>query len=176
LSPLLLFAAALAACDSATAPRVPGVAASSGVGGTNMVPLMLRGTFGAAPGANPLTCNPPTWTIGDDRYAGPATGTYLGNGSILVYFDSCVPGDFTTVAWTVEGHLTLSAADGDEINGTFGMTQYVDGRFTLDLMTFVSGTGRFANVAGTASGGGVVDRTTHIGSYEISGLLTRPNN
>lgn len=177
LSPLLLLTATLVACDSATQPRfVNATDASSGVGGTDMVPLLLHGTFAAAPGSNPLTCDPGPVTVGDDRYSGPATGTHLGYGSALVIFESCASGDLTTVAFTAHGQLILTAADGDEIDADFDMTQSPGGPFTLDQITFTGGTGRFANVAGSASGGGVIDRSTHIGSYEISGLLTRPNN
>lgn len=184
----LLFAATtLTACDGVTAPdtssdRGP-MAVNIGrasVGGSDMVPISIRATFGAAADAKPIRCAPAQagFSIPVDKFTGTGNITHAGKSAIADVFDACAlvlpPGG--AAAWTAQGHTTVTAANGDQIYLTFTMTQFVTGDFLLDSYTISGGTGRFANATGSMTGSGWIDRTTLEGYFDCAGLITRPNS
>ena len=184
---LFLAVTALGACERATAPdatRRPDAAAlgaaSARVGGSDMVPLVIRATFGAAADANPITCTPTQAgiSIRADKYTGTGNETHLGKVSFTIIFDACTlvlpPGG--SAAWIAQGRSTVTAANGDLIYSTFNMTQFVNGDFVLNSFFITGGTGRFANASGEMSGSGWIDRPSLQGYFTFSGLITRPNS
>lgn len=158
---LFVAVTAMAACDRVTAPdptSEPGAAAlnvaTGGVGGSDMVPFAIRATFGVT-----------------------ADSTHLGKTSVSLLFDTCtlalpLGG---VVAFTAEGRITLTAANGDQLYGIGAMTQFANGDFVLNSATTIGGTGRFANATGTSSGSGWIDRLSLQGYFEFKGPITRPN-
>jgi hypothetical protein len=182
----LLFAATtLAACDGVTTPGSafdPEAAAlnlaTAEAGGSDMVPHVVRATFGVAAGAR-ILCTPTQAGISlNDTYTGTGNVTHAGKSSIAIVFDACTlvlpPGG--SAAWTAQGHSTVTAANGDQIYSTFTMTQFVTGDFVLNSFTITGGTGRFANATGSMSGSGWISLTTLKGYFNFSGLITRPNS
>lgn len=183
---LLLAVTALGACDRATAPdatRRPDAAtlgaASARVGGSDMVPLVIRATFEVAADAKLITCTPVQAGITvRDTYTGTGNETHAGKVSFTIIFDACTlvlpPGG--SAAWIAQGRSTVTAANGDLIYSTFNMTQFVNGDFVLNSFFITGGTGRFANASGEMSGSGWIDRPTLKGYFTFSGLITRPNS
>src|ERR1700730_3896039 len=68
-----------------------------------------------------------------------------------VQFLSCSPPSTPGPAIAVSGHFKILAANGDEIDGEYQTTGFdtVNGVSVHGGYTFVSGTGRFINVAGS---------------------------
>lgn len=183
---LFLAVTTLGACERATAPdatRQPDAAAlgaaSARVGGSDMVPHVIRATFGVAVDAKPITCAPAQAGISvRDKYTGTGNATHAGKVSFTIIFDTCTlvlpPGG--SAAWIAEGRSTSTAANGDLIYSTFNLTQFVNGDFVLNSFIITGGTGRFANASGELSGSGYIDRPSLQGYFTFSGLITRPNS
>jgi hypothetical protein len=183
---LLCATITLAACNDVAAPEPasdPGAAdlslATAGVGGSDMVPHVVRATFGVASNANSILCAPTQAGVSvPAEYAGTGNVTHAGKSSITIVFDACTlvlpPGG--SAAWTAQGHSTVTAANGDLIHVTFTMTQFVTGDFALDSFAIIGGTGRFANATGSMSGGGWIDLATGEGYFDFFGFITRPNS
>lgn len=192
LFPLLLATAALAACDRVNAPDAPRrgtagspLAARSGMGGTDSVPVAVRADFNRLAGAAPIACQPNMYgmvhTIASSRYVGSGTATHLGASTVNIAFTSCLtiyatpPGTTDMLVFEASGPLSFAAANGDSLFGNGVMKQYYSGRFVIDSIVLTGGTGRFGNATGRLAGEGAIDRTTLVGTLGASGVMSRPN-
>lgn len=102
--------------------------------------------------------------------AGSGRFTHLGLTSALG--THCI--DPATLAFT-RGQLTLVAANGDELYGTYeGVTTFVEPPIAgwADVIVFAAGTGRFASASGQADESGEVNLITGVGSSTIDGTLS----
>jgi len=81
--------------------------------------------------------------------------------------------DPNTFAFTA-GQLTLIAANGDELYGTYeGFTTFLEPPMVgwLDVIVFAGGTGRFVSASGQADESGEVNLVTGVGRSTIAGRL-----
>jgi hypothetical protein len=82
--------------------------------------------------------------------------------------------DPATLAFT-RGQLTLIAANGDELYGTYeGVTTFVEPPLVgwADVIVFAGGTGRFASASGQADETGQVNLVTGVGLSTTEGILS----
>lgn len=140
-----------------------------------LVPIANRTTFSAAPDAPLLSCAPTSIGIGTrQEYEGVGNSSHLGGKDTRITFDSCTLDLTGASAFNVTGHSVLTAANGDELWGTFAMTQDLNGDFVMTSIVFNGGTGRFANATGTATGSGWIDRITLQGYFSLNGMISQP--
>ena len=95
--------------------------------------------------------------------------THLGLASVLG--THCI--DPNTLAFTA-GQLTLIAASGDELYGTYeGFTTFVEPPMAgwEDVIVFAGGTGRFVSASGQADESGEVNLVTGVGGSTMAGRL-----
>lgn len=72
------------------------------------------------------------------------------------------------------GRMTLTAADGDELHGTYeGVTTFVEPPMAgwADVIVFAGGTGRFVSASGQVDESGEVNMVTGVGSCTMNGSL-----
>lgn len=181
---LLLAFTTLAACERVTAPdpaSEPGApalnVASPGPGSAHTVPFVFRGTVAITADPRRIPCGGLPGASVLAEYAGTGNGTHIGKSSFTLTYDTCLLGQPLggPIAFIAEGHLTLTAANGDLLHGNVTITQFANGDAVLDSFVFTGGTGRFANAAGELSGTGHVDPTILEGEFELEGCITRPN-
>jgi hypothetical protein len=176
----LLPLAWLAGCDYATAPLMPldetvAAAAVVSAGHAELIPYSAHENFGKAPDAVKLVCAPADYGIGaPNRFVGEGVATHLGKTKTVITFDACTVNLTGGRAWISVGHAVQTAANGDELWVDFTMTQYLNGDFTIDEMTTTGGTGRFANVTGSLTGSGWLNRDldTLPGYYDLVGVIS----
>lgn len=71
---------------------------------------------------------------------------------------------------TSDGILTFTAANGDELRGTYAGTPAPDGG-TNEMIVFAGGTGRFASASGEGIGHAVCDRQAGTCAFELDGMI-----
>lgn len=191
-TPLFLLCLALVLClagcadrsaQAPTAPTavLPAVSAASAAGGLTSataaakpskpdVPFRGEVTGVLAVGPNPATCGVRGFGVTD------ATGLALHMGRIDYHTEQCIARnpEGTTV---IEGkRLVLTAANGDELHGTFTGTSRPAGSQTLVTadFTFKGGTGRFENATGSAAMTAVLNTAAgspYPGRWEWTGTI-----
>lgn len=127
--------------------------------------------FDTNPEAIAARCADPgnTWAVSSFQGWGPTT--HLGKTHAVAEHCSYIdpPGSYG------EGHLTLTAANGDMLYATYaGYTLYVDGPMVgfADDFEFYDGTGRFAGASGGGTEVGWVDLVTGQFGVEMDGHIT----
>ncbi len=180
----VVLALVVAGCDSGTLVDPGSSTAGVTVAGKApmMVPIKADATFAAD-----LTVVPPVIDCGygqafPARFNAEGIYSHLGSTTIVIEGDACwVNADFSV---GVRGHVTLVAANGDELWGVWGLKSpgpppgetlsnwdfypYA-GDYPLE---FTGGTGRFEGAYGFAAGGGTYDRATLTGTYWFEGMVS----
>jgi hypothetical protein len=107
--------------------------------------------------------------------SGAGQATYLGNFT----WQSTHTLNVCTTPFTVSGgSLTLTAADGDQLFGTYTGTSHVIPNTTPPVIAFdvtitiTGGTGRFANTTGTIEGTGQADTGTGAATATLAGTIS----
>ena len=99
--------------------------------------------------------------IGEATHLGRFTGTV----------EHCTQIDLSTgAAATSDGRISLRAANGDELLGTYFGVPTPAG--VEEHVTFTSGTGRFSNAAGGAVGVAVCDQSAGTCVFDLDGVIT----
>lgn len=167
----------LAGCQQAS----PGLNGPAGVAGPSSVAMKAVDVpfSGAVTGLLHFEASNPQGCVGAIPATGTsdATGTALHMGSVIYHTEQCLtPGPSGTA---VDGRkLVLTAANGDEVHGTFvGVARPTgnpgESRVTATF-TFDGGTGRFADATGTAEMVGVLNQltaSTFDGRWEWAGTI-----
>ena len=147
-----------------------------------MVPLKGTATF-----ATDLTAVPPVLDCGygEDftrRFTGEGNYSHLGSMTIVIESDECFV-NLDDMTLGVIGRMTITAANGDQLQGTWGGKMYApnpDGGVLWDFYAYTGvhpveitgGTGRFEGASGYVGGGGTFDYGTLTGTYWIDGMLS----
>ena len=104
--------------------------------------------------------------------SGEGQATYLGN---FTWQSTHTLNVCTTPFTGSDGSLTLTAADGDQLFGTYTTTtQFISpllAAFDFTI-TVTGGTGRFANTTGTIKATGQADRSTNTGTATLTGTIS----
>jgi len=114
---------------------------------------------------------PSDWVI---EFSGTARITHLGK-SVSV-FEHCSQADFSTGIFTYQdGVITITAANGDELWGTYGngTAGFVSPTAVAwqDDFVLTGGTGRFAGASGSGVDRGTSHMDTGITEWEMDGVL-----
>jgi hypothetical protein len=103
--------------------------------------------------------------------SGEGQATYLGNFT----WQSTHTLNVCTTPFTVSGgSLTLTAADGDQLSGTYtGTSQVIPPVIAFHItITITGGTGRFANTTGTIEATGQADTVTGAATATLAGTIS----
>lgn len=175
---MLLLSFAVSACETATEPAGrPDPFSGGPVFGAQptLVPFSDRATLHAAPGTASLPCEPAAFGVTMPQvFEAEGTSTHLGKTVTTITHETCTLDVTGASAFSTTGTFVKTAANGDELWGSFTGTFYLDGELVLTSLVFSGGTGRFANAAGTATGKGFINLATFIGYYSTSGMISRP--
>ena len=119
---------------------------------------------------NPQACAPSPLTMGLGATGlSNATGTALHMGNVTYHTEQCLIPQQDAPTDVVGRLLVLTAANGDEIRGTFSGQTNTDPVLKLPVVqaafTFSGGTGRFKDASGTAQMTGVLTPTATVGVY-----------
>jgi hypothetical protein len=164
-----------AACESAPPVALDEVALQSSMAvlaEPAFVPFRTAEDFAAATDAVLLACTPEFIGVRvPNRHVGGGVTSHLGLTHSVDTFDTCTLKVPYGTGATMTGHIVQTAANGDQLMYSYTMTQYPNGFFELDGITFTGGTGRFTNAIGSATGSGWINRTTMSGYWVAEGKL-----
>jgi hypothetical protein len=169
LSAALLAAVFALGCDAPgnpTAPSTSAEAARQTPSAVKQVPF--KGVFNATGTAAVIPGDRcPVLTV---HIVGPGTATHLGR----LTTDQSHCAEPTSLAFT-DGEFTLTAANGDELRGTYfgDFVPLEPPLFTIDgHFTFTGGTGRFAGATGGGDASGVQNLATGDATVTLVGTIS----
>jgi hypothetical protein len=148
-----------------------GVVAPAGAAGSHQVPF--KGTMSVAgnPSGGMVSCSSPAGFSTLQTIDLHGIISHLGETSGVETISGCSL-DPATGLFVTNGTVVYTAANGDQVSGTFETTvQVLTGEVSFTAES-TGGTGRFAGVTGSASGGGTVDLATHAGTVSFSGWMS----
>jgi hypothetical protein len=148
-----------------------GVVAPAGAAGSHQVPF--EGTMSVAgdPSGGMVFCSSPAGFSTLQSVDLHGIISHLGETSGVETVSGCSL-DLATGLFATNGTVVYTAANGDQVSGTFETTvQVLTGEVSFTAES-TGGTGRFVGVTGSAIGEGMVDLATHTGTVSFSGWMS----
>lgn len=167
----LVLAAAVVACDDATAPDPHSFTDAAGAP-DGMVPFFARETAYTPADAVAVVCEPAWVGVAlPNRLVATGVASHMGSVESVVAGEWCTV-DLGTGVVSTAGTAVHTAAGGDVLYATW--TGTIEGAALTLNVTFAGGTGRFAHATGQATGGGTLDAATGTGEWTMTGRISPP--